>query len=740
MKERILSLLESETYIGLDIDKISQTLSLVTPEEFTQLVKALNELDDECLIVQSKKGKFFKVGTFGYNVGVINLKDKGFGFIKCDGYEEDFYVSKTDTLDSNNNDTVIFRVKDDSKYSSTDRIEAVVVKVKSRGLKYAVGEVIKIKDKYFLKDINTSNKVQIIIEDMLHAVIGDIVKVEVTNFKSKALAFSKVIEVIGNKNDVGIDVASIAVSHNFNLKFPEKVIEEVKNINVDYEKEYKRRVDYTNEVIITIDGIDAKDLDDAVSLKRLDNGNYLLGVYIADVSYYVKKNSLIDKEAFSRGTSVYLVDRVIPMLPHKLCNDLCSLNPDEKKLVISLHMEIDCDGKVVNSQITEGFIKTKYRMTYTDCNKMLEDNDVETIEKYADIYPMLLEMSKLSRILHKMRTLRGSLDFDVDESKIIVDSEGKVLDVVLRTRGVSEKIIEEFMLIANETVASTINHIDLPFIYRIHDSVNLLKLKDLQTMFNLQGYKLNVRKKIHVKEVQKLLEEIKDEHSYLKTQLLRLMAKAIYSVDNIGHFGLASSCYTHFTSPIRRYPDLVVHRLIRKYLFDYQINADEIDDLLNELVDVASQSSTQERNSIECEWEVEDLKKAEYMEDYVGCEFEGIITSVTSFGVFVTLPNTIEGLIHISELDDDYYEYIPSLKTLIGVRTNKKLSLGDKVKVIVSKASKKTREINFKLVYNRRREKPNVKSSMSKDRNFRKNDSSRRNTSKGKKIQKNRRR
>ena len=278
---------------------------------------------------------------------------------------------------------------------------------------------------------------------------------------------------------------------------------------------------------------------------------------------------------------------------------------------------------------------------------------------------------------------------------------------MLRERGTSERIIEEFMLLANETVASTINHIDLPFIYRVHDSVNLLKLKDLQTMFNICGYKFNIRNKIHVKEVQKLLSEIKDEDAYLKTQLLRLMAKAVYQTDNIGHFGLASSCYTHFTSPIRRYPDLIVHRLLRKYLFNYDINGEELDELLKELDEISLHSSQKERDSVECEWEVEDLKKAEYMEKYIGCEFEGAITSATSFGIFVTLPNTIEGLIHISELDDDYYEFIPSLKTLIGVRNKRKLSLGNKVKVIVSKANKKTREINFKLVYNKRRnEKP----------------------------------
>lgn len=703
MKERILELLLSETYPGLDCEHIYQELSLSSSQEFNDLVKSLNELDDESLIIQSHKNKYFAVGTFGYQVGVINLKDKGFGFIKCEGYDEDFYVSRNDVLDSNNNDEVIFRIKDDGKQSnSLGRKEAVVVKVKSRGLKTAVGIVEGVKNKYFLKNIDSLNKVNICIEYLGYAVVGDVVKVEITDFKGKNLAYAKVTEVIGNKNDVGIDIAAICVSHDFHLKFPDRVLEEVKILSEKSNNfDLSRRTDYTNDLIITIDGEDAKDLDDAISVTKLDNGNYLLGVFIADVSYYVQEGSNIDKEAYERGTSVYLVDRVIPMLPHKLCNDLCSLNPHEKKLVISCLMEINDKGDVVNYSINEGIIASKYRMTYAACNKILEENDIDIIEQYSEIYPMLLDMLQLSKILKNKRDERGSLDFDVDEGKILVDEKGEVIDIVLRERGTSEKIIEEFMLKANETVAECINHIDLPFIYRVHDSVNLLKLRDLQTMFNVCGYKFNVRNKIHVKEVQKLLLNIKDEDSYLKTQLLRLMAKAIYSTDNIGHFGLASTCYTHFTSPIRRYPDLIVHRLLRKYLFNYEVEVNDLENLSKSLEDIAKHSSVKERDSIECEWEVEDMKKAEYMHKHIGDAFEGVVTSVTSFGVFVTLPNTVEGLIHISELDDDYYEFIPSLKTLIGVRTSRKIKLGDKIKVIVTKASKKTSEINFKMVYNK---------------------------------------
>lgn len=707
LKEKIIELLLNESYTGLDVNGICESLGIDDSESFKLVVKILNELEDNSVVVLSKKGKYFHIDNGPYHLGVIDLKDKGFGFIKSKGFEEDFYVSKSDTLDSNNSDTVIFRIKDEA---TDQRREAVIVKVVSRGLKTAVGEVTNHKGKYYLKNIEFNNKIEIVLENLSYAVVGDMVKCNITHFKNGTFAFADVCEVLGNKHDVGMDITSVAVKNDFKLKFDDQTIEEVKNINVDFEKEKQRRVDYTKDLIITIDGDDAKDLDDAISCVALDNGSFLLGVYIADVSYYVRENTSLDKEAYERGTSVYLTDRVIPMLPHKLCNDLCSLNEKEEKLVIACIMEIDKYGKVVSSTINEGIIKSTHRMTYNNCNKMLEENDVDLIDKYSDIYSMLIDMRKLASNLHKMRHQRGSLDFDIPESKIVCDENGTPIDVVLRTRGVSEKMIEEFMLIANETVASTINHLELPFVYRVHDSVNLMKLKDLSTMFNIAGYKLVVRNKIYTKEIQKLLEEIKDEDSFLKTMLLRMMAKAIYSIENIGHFGLASTCYTHFTSPIRRYPDLIVHRLLRKYLFDYSVNASDIESLTDKLDDICTHSSLKERDAIECEYEVDDMKKAEYMEKYIGSIFEGVITSVTSFGIFVSLPNTIEGLIHVSDLDDDYYEFIPSLKILIGQRTKRKLKLGDKIKIKVTKASKKMREINFKMVYNReKREKDDKK-------------------------------
>ena len=431
LKEKIIELLKDPSYVGMDYQKLYDALNLTTTQEFTDFMKCLNELENQHEIVMSKKGKYFHIENGPFHLGIIDLKDKGFGFITAKGFEEDFYVSRNDILDSNNKDTVIFRIKDEP---SDGRKEAVVVKVVSRGLKYAVGEVTSYKGKHYLKSIDAKNKIDICLEDISYAVVGDIVKCQITSFKNSSFAFGKVIEVVGNKNDIGMDITSIAINNDFKLQFDQKTIEEVKNIKIDLQKEIARRNDYTNDTIITIDGDDAKDLDDAVSCVKLDNGNYLLGVYIADVSYYVRPGTSLNQEAYERGTSVYLTDRVIPMLPHKLCNDLCSLNEKEKKLVIACLMEINEEGKVISSSINEGVISTTHRMTYNDCNSMLEDNDVEVISKYTDIYPMLIEMRNLANILHNMRHKRGSLDFDIPESKIICDDKGRPIDVVLRTR------------------------------------------------------------------------------------------------------------------------------------------------------------------------------------------------------------------------------------------------------------------------------------------------------------------
>lgn len=454
---------------------------------------------------------------------------------------------------------------------------------------------------------------------------------------------------------------------------------------------------------MTIDGDDAKDLDDAISLKKLDNGNYQLGVHIADVSYYVEEGSALDKEAINRGTSIYLVDRVIPMLPHKLSNGICSLNPNVDRFTISCIMEINGKGKVIDHKIIPSIIHSSYRMTYNNVNKIL-DGDFPLQQQYKDVVPMFFLMEELAMILRKARDQRGSIDFDVNEGKVIVDKNGKAIDVVLRQRGTSDKIIEEFMLKANETIAEHFKWLDLPFIYRVHEYPKEKKLTQFQSIIKPLGYTIKGSLgNIYPKELSKIVEMSKgtDEHTIISTLLLRCMQKARYDEQCLGHYGLADEYYTHFTSPIRRYPDLLVHRLIRNYLFEERFDkAKHFDKIIPQL---AEQSSNMERRAIDIEREVEDMKMAEYMSHHIGEEFEGMISSVTSFGFFVELPNTIEGLVHISDLLDDYYVYDEKTLMLVGERTKKQFKISDKVKVRVVSCNTKEKTIDFELVGQRKK-------------------------------------
>lgn len=655
---------------------------------FTDFVKSVNILEDETAIYKIKN-KYHLVDGKYLAIGVIDIKQSGFGFITNKNYEKDIFISRDLTKNAFKFDKVLYLID--------YKLEGEVLEILDHTIKDVVGEVTSSGKKLFCYD--KKNKINLLVRSG-SCKVGDICKCKITNYNPKGyngIVEGVIVEVLGNINDLGSDVMQIALNYNIPLKFSDDVLNEAKSLSKEIN--YDNRIDYTNDFIITIDGDDAKDLDDAISVKQLKNGNFLLGVYIADVSYYVSESSYLDKEALNRGCSVYLTDRVIPMLPFELSNDLCSLNEQEEKYVISCIMEINEYGEVINSSINQGIIKSSHRMTYNNCNKMLEDNDVEVISKYPKVYNMLLDCLKLQNILFKMRIKRGSLDFDIDEAKIICDNEGKCIDVVLRSRGIAERIIEEFMLIANETVAQTIYNIDLPFVYRVHDKVDKEKLTELQTLFKLKGYHLPNNNNIYPKQMQKVLDNVDEADSYLKRLLLRLMAKAVYSIENIGHFGLASSCYTHFTSPIRRYPDLIVHRLLRKYLFNHDINANEFDSLTLKLDDICLKSSENERNSMKCEWDVEDMKKAEYMSKYIGKVFDGTITSVTNFGMFIELDNTIEGLVRYQNMDD-YYEYIPSLRLVVGQMSKKVHRLGDKVRIKVINSSKETSEIDFKLEYN----------------------------------------
>ena len=509
----------------------------------------------------------------------------------------------------------------------------------------------------------------------------------------------EVVKILGHKNDPGVDILSIVAKYGIHDTFSDEVMKEVDELpNEVLPEEYDGRRDLRDVEIFTIDGDDTKDIDDAISIKKLDNGNYSLGVHIADVSYYVKENTKLDDEAYERGTSVYLADRVIPMLPHKLSNGICSLNPGVDRLAMSCVMEIDHKGDVVSYDIFESVIKSRKQMTYKNVNKYLEEGIVP--EGYEPFTNSLSLMEELAKILRANKERRGYIDFDIDEAKIIVNDKGEAIDVKLRERGTGEKLIEDFMIAANETVASCIYFMELPFVYRVHGEPSEEKIDNFLKFISVLGYHVNGKTKdLHPKTMQNILEQLKDKKEYhiLASVLLRSMQKAVYDKTNIGHYGLASKCYTHFTSPIRRYPDTTVHRLLRKYLFKHQIDNDTINYWENKLVVLTEHVSQKERDSIDCEREVDDMKMAEYMMKHIGEEFDGIISSVTSFGMFIELPNLIEGLVKLEDMKDDTYVYDETRFCLKGTSKKKIYRLGDNVRVIVKNASKEAKTIDFEL-------------------------------------------
>jgi ribonuclease R len=535
----------------------------------------------------------------------------------------------------------------------------------------------------------------------LHPEVGDIVRVDITHYPDRdfpEVLQGLVTEIIGKATDTGIDVLEVLESLGIPSPFPEDVIAEANAVPDEIEeKDIIDRVDYRDEITFTIDGADAKDLDDAVHIKALDNGNIELGVHIADVSYYVTEGSALDREALNRGTSTYVTDRVVPMLPERLSNGICSLNPRVNRFTQSCVMEINPDGHVVNYKISQSVIKTTERMTYSDVNEMLAGNQ-EFLEKFAVIAESVEQMAKLHAILLGMRARRGSIDFETQEAKIIVDKLGKPIEIQVRKRGTAEMMIESFMLIANETVARSFATRELPFIYRVHEHPKADKLTRFIDFASVFGIPLKgTPEKMQSKDLQDFMLQIKGQPGeiVLSTMLLRSMQQARYDEDNLGHFGLAAEYYTHFTSPIRRYPDLLVHRLIRAESHPTTEVIEHFEEIIPE---VAKLTSSRERRAIDAERAVEAMKKAEYMESYVGTEYDVTISSVTRFGFFVSLPNTIEGLVHMSTLGDDFYNFNERDLTLKGERTGKVFRMGQPVKVKLVKADKITGDIDFEHV------------------------------------------
>lgn len=695
MKEKILEILKEETK-GQNINEINNKLHLRGMEEITELEDNLKELVTEGVLHMSKNREYMLMNnTKSLKVGKLRINKNGNGFVECE--PEDIFVHSNDLNGAINGDFVEVEIK--TRLNDPEP-EGYIRNILKRDLKNVVGEMVKDKKTLAFKpdDEKLNIAVKLTKESMKGCVEGHKVIISIIKEIGNRTFLGKVEKIIGHKNDPGVDILTIAAKHSIETEFSEEVKRELKNIPDEVcENDLIGRTDLTKEMIFTIDGDDTKDIDDAISVKR-DGKNYVLGVHIADVSNYVKVGTALYDSAFSRGTSSYLADTVIPMIPHQLSNGICSLNPEVIRLTISCVMTIDGNGKVISYDIFPSYIKSRKQMTYKNVNKILDENIIP--EGYGEFADTLKLMHELSKILRQEKINRGYIDFGIDEAKVIQDENGKAIDIVKRVQGTGEKLIEDFMIAANETVATHISNMDLPFIYRVHDLPNAEKIEDFSNLIKQMGYQIHTNlSKITPVTMQKLLNEFrdKDEFVILSDMLLRSMKKAIYSTNNIGHFGLASKNYTHFTSPIRRFPDLTVHRLLRTYLFENRIDMETINFNAKYLIDVAEHSSETEVNSVEAERDVLDMKMAEYMESHIGEEYEGIISGVTNFGMFVELDNLIEGLVHISTLDG-FYTYVPEMLSLISANKKNKYRIGDKVKIIVTNANKNQGIIDFELV------------------------------------------
>lgn len=698
-KERILAYMESEGYVPIKRRDMRVMLS-VPQEDREKFENLINELIAEGRVFETKKGKLASPKDLQMATGTFIGHARGFGFVTPDAGGEDIFIPASETMGAMQKDRVLYKVL--HKAEKGKKADGVIVRILERGQQRIVGTFeagskgygfVVADDKKIAKDIFISR------ENTKGAVTGHKVVVEITDYgEDRRNPEGKVIEILGHINDPGVDILSVIRRYELAVEFPEEVYAEIEHLGTEVaEADKKGREDLRDLLTITIDGADAKDLDDAVSLKRLGNGNFELGVHIADVSHYVRENTALDKEAYARGTSVYLVDRVIPMLPHKLSNGICSLNPHVDRLALSCLMEVNGRGEVVSHRILESIINSDYRMTYTAVREILEDGTPALLEQYAEILPMLEDMEELRQILGEKRRKRGSVNFDLPESKIILDENGKPIDIKPYEKSIATNMIEEFMLVCNETIAENSFWQEMPFMYRSHQEPDEDKLEKMEQF--LRGFGYYLRKKdgeIHPRELQKVLQKAEetDEERIITRMVLRSMMQARYTAENGGHFGLAAKYYCHFTSPIRRYPDLEIHRMIKKMLHG------ELDEKASayyrrKMPDWAKHCSKQERVAEDAERDTDALKKVEFMEDKVGQIYEGIISGVTNWGIYVELPNTIEGMVALSQMDDDYYEFDEKKMLVFGKRTKKSYRLGDKVVVSVAKVDRMMGTIDF---------------------------------------------
>lgn len=702
LREQLLGLINDKHYNPLKKEELGQIFN-IHPAEMPMFYNFLDELEEDGYIVRTKKGRIMSPDTMGLFVGKFVSHRKGFGFVESDEeFTQDLFIPASDINGALHNDRVMAEIV--TPATDERRAEGKIIKIIKREVTRVVGLFQENKsfgfvvpdDKKFNQDIFIPKRY------FSGAKNNDKVVCEITVWpQENRKPEGKIVEVLGRKGERGVEIDSIVRAHGLPEEFPKKVIDEANYVaEQDLEAEIARRVDFRDLDIFTIDGEDAKDLDDAISIEVLDSGNYKLGVHIADVTHYVREKNKLDKEALKRATSVYLVDKVIPMLPKQLSNGVCSLNPFEDKLTVSCIMEIDSNGKVVKSDICESVIRSKARMTYTEVSDILEKDDEKLKQTFTSLVEDFVNAEKLARILMKRRERRGSIDFDFPESKIILNGNGEVVDIKPYERRISNKMIEEFMLVANETVAEHFYWLQLPFVYRIHETPSGEKMEDLSKFIATFGYHLKGDlEEIHPKEIQGVIKKIKGtkEEEAISTIMLRSMKQAKYSPQCVGHFGLAAKYYCHFTSPIRRYPDLQIHRIIKEQL-NNKINNKRQDQLAHIVEYASTQSSERERAAELAERDVHDFYKAMYMADKVGQEFDGVVSSVTSFGMFVELDNTVEGLIRLANMRDDYYIYSQETYSIIGERTKKTFRIGDTVRIKVENVNVDFREIDFSLI------------------------------------------
>ena len=706
-KEEIVTYMEHKAVRPLSEAELAEQLGVDTVEALVQLKALLQELENDGQLVLSRKKRYGLPAQFNLYLGRISRHPKGFGFLVIENSEaEDIFIPASDLNGAMNGDRVIVRIKREATAKS--RAEGEVIRILQRKVQRVVGTFESSRhfgfvvpdDKRFGSDIFISK------DNFNGARTNTKVLVEITRWPEKnRSAEGKVVQVIGKKDAPGVDILSIIMGHDLPQGFPVDVLEYAESLPETISKEELRnRRDLRDLLMITIDGEDAKDLDDAVSVQCLENGNYLLGVHIADVGHYVTEDNVLDKEALERATSIYLIDRVIPMLPQKLSNGICSLNAGEDRLAMTCMMEIDRHGVVVSHEIFESVIHVNYRMTYQNVTKMLVEKDTALCATYAEILPMLESMAQLQKILEQKRRLRGAIEFYAPESKVILDKKGRPVRIEWRQQGIADKIIEEFMLCANETVAEHYFWMEVPFLYRVHEEPKAEDIADVNRFLQTFGYSIKgLSTKVHSKAYQSVIDAVsgKTEELIVNTVMLRSMQHARYDTEALGHFGLSAQYYSHFTSPIRRYPDLAIHRVIKESLHNgNRLTEKRLEALKRKMSQYAEQSSMREKIAEEAERESVELKKVEYMKPFVGEVYAGKISGVTNFGLFVQLENSVEGLVHISTLLDDFYQFRQESYSLLGEHTKKQYQLGQAVTVRLTRVSIEDRQIDFEVVEN----------------------------------------